>query len=210
MKEHVVLRVPAEWEHWLNSAHVESFLRDYYVQRPLLPDDPGSDGGGRVSLSLERKPLRVFCALLDQRPSAALRRLIAGHAGVLPDPDIINVLPTALSSTSREIVPARPVRLVRIERAPKPTPWILRGSCPTQYARSYEEFLEWEDRILEVRQRGLPVPSPNVRPNRRFWLVVAVVVGAAVLGAFWFAASRSDTAIALTSGAGLDPWTPEV
>lgn len=83
MREHIVIRCPVDWEGRINSAWVESRLQDFYAHRPLLPEDPGPDGG-RVSLSLARKPFRVFCALLDQPASISLRRLIAGYERELP------------------------------------------------------------------------------------------------------------------------------
>jgi hypothetical protein len=100
----IKLRIPNAWEGCVHSASVRVWLQDFFQQPRSLPPDPGVDGEARVSLSVPPRAIKVLEGLTGDSPSAALRRLIAGHVPALQSRSRLSV--AALPGRAQALPPA--------------------------------------------------------------------------------------------------------
>jgi hypothetical protein len=164
--ETISLRIPVAWEGRLSSRTVRGWLTNWLYAQRELPADPGA-GDGRVSLLLPEREVAAFDRSFNSGSVGAnLRRLIESHLGDME------------ASRTRDSIGSQS----RFEADPRftvePTPWIVPGSVPTQYFRTWKEYNAYMQQWNGARL----VTEDEKRMNRGWAVTLALAIAFLVIG----------------------------
>lgn len=203
------LRVPGQWAARLDSSTVRSWLGEFFRHPSPLRDDPGP-GDARVSLSLPKKPVRMLAAMLDEKPSGALRRLVAHRLPLFGEGRVLEALEVAPGSLQeREVVAIEPKPFVPSSNAPPFIP----GSRGMARFESWHQYWDWQDRALLAAHNAELSPNLETKPKGFPWIVLLlfiVLIGFPILAVVWVHRRGSDAGTGAVS-AGVPsfvPWIP--
>jgi len=181
LSQNYTVRVPAAWRGRIDAQTVKRMLNEANAAKHQLPPDPGPGEGETVTMFLPRIPVNILAAACDDKPSAALRRLVAfycdGHYAAAQ-------------------MSGRTPATGGLVAAPRPAPSAPRTAAGTHAA-------------AHMVRHPAPAAMPEPVPTYYYWTALAILLGVGYK-LFFARVSTPVTAAAVAAipAAAFRPWVP--